>query len=118
MKKVQPTIVLFQGATSLPGGIDNANHISNTQSCGIYTYGDIIDSITQNDLKDCGLSVGNTYAVIYVNGISLGNVSYAVTDNTYSAKSTPNLTYFVYVHGSQNILVKDNKTNTMLPSYP
>ncbi len=96
----------------------NSNHISNIQSCGIYTYGDIIDSITQNDLHDCGLSVGNTYAVIYVNGISLGNVSYAVTDNTYSAKSTPNLTYFVYVHGSQNILVKDNKTNTMLPSYP
>jgi nitrous oxidase accessory protein NosD len=95
------------------------NVITEIRLCGIYAYGDINDTIENNELRDCGLASG-AYAVIYVNGFSSGNVRYVVTDNTYTAKggSNPNLSYFVYVHGPQGTVVKDNKTNTMLPSFP
>ncbi|HEY9718637.1 MAG TPA: right-handed parallel beta-helix repeat-containing protein [Trichormus sp.] len=95
------------------------NLITEIRLCGIYAYGDINDTIEKNDLRDCGLASG-AYAVIYVNGFNASNVSYVVTDNTYTAKnaSNPNLSYFVYVHGPQGTVVKDNKTNTMLPSFP
>src|SRR6202041_2116866 len=74
------------------------NHISDIQLSGIYTYSDRNDRIFGNDLKDCGLSSG-AFAVIYVNGFSTGNVTYAVENNTYTAKGTVNLKYFIYVNG-------------------
>jgi hypothetical protein len=99
--------------------VAHRNHIKNTQSCGIYTSSDHIDDIAKNDLQDCALIDSSAYAVIYVNGFSSGveELGYSVTENTYSAKSTKNLTYFVYVHG-ENAFQANNKTNTMLPSYP
>jgi hypothetical protein len=75
-----------------------------------------MDSITNNTLQNCGLTRVNTYAVIYVNGNSFGNARYTVTDNTYTGDPNPNLTYFVYVHGA-HATVKNNQTNTMLPSF-
>jgi hypothetical protein len=95
------------------------NNISQCQANGIYTYNDAHDIVDKNDLRDCGLSIGDTYAVIYLNGNTGSGYSYVVTNNTYTAKdkSTANLTDFVYVYGS-NVTLKNNQTNTGLPSYP
>lgn len=97
------------------------NTISNIQNNAIYSYHDTQLTANQNTLSNCGLASG-AYAVIYVIGANStnSNMSYTVTNNSYTAASTPNLDYFVYVDASNNndVHMSGNTTNTLLPSYP
>ena len=97
------------------------NTISNIQTNGIYSYHDTQLTANGNKLSNCGLASG-AYSVIYVIGADSDNTNqnYTAKNNSYTASSTPNLSYFVYVDASDNndVHISGNTTNTLLANYP
>jgi hypothetical protein len=96
----------------------NGNTIHDIRSNGIFSNNDAFGTFDNNSLMNCGLTPGfqpGANAIVYAHS-TFGHFEF--TNNTYSAKSTKNLTYFIFAHVNPPLTVSGNTTNTMLRNFP
>jgi len=93
----------------------NGNQIAQCQNQAVYAPGCLgTESISNNEIRGCGLAVTDPAAVIFVD--SPGATSIPITHNFYSG-NTANLQFFIRcIQPQPPAKVSGNATSTMLPN--